>query len=432
MNFSMKTTLITSMLILMFFGRLTAQEIQLPFKISIIDKFLSPCETSLSYEYELIRNANKYSIVSTSILENGERIKKTKKQGSVEKKLIENILFNIEQKPINEILVDEFLNQFTSDSVNHFFQQEGDNYWITNEYQKSFIMEELTKPDKLKKNLESYFRNYDHTNFIDGPYSEISIIFHFPDTIVSLRSKSILWFGLPFEINGQKIYSPHLASLIGELIPKSKTNRKEQFEGKELFSSVIRETINRHRKYIDNLESKTYQIYLDSLEKKFIVTNKRVVNGTLSTNWDGEKRLNCKLRDSSMVSNSWFEYSNTIENGLLKYPISLILSEYNQLYSSVMNSTFFHDYIASNGKRKLTIIYDDNSCFTNKSKKIALKDCKSLNHLTHFDNVIFISIENEYGNISRWGLLPNGYYFMWWNNGNPPTPINDDHFMKCD
>lgn len=419
----------------MVFGLLetiVAQDIQLPDKISISDKFFSPWGTNLFYEYELKLNGNYYSIKATTIKENGKNKKENKKLGTIDKKLIENILLKIKQHPAKEIQVSDFQNQFTLDTINNFFKKEADNYWITNEHQKEFIIEELTIPDKLKNNLNLYFKNYDHSGYIDGSFTEVKIIFHYADTVISINSKSILWVGLPFEINGEKNYSPKLARLIGELIPKSKTERKEQFEGKNLFSAVIRETISNHRKQIDNLESKTYQVYIDSLKNKFTVSNTRVINGTYSTNWNGEKRLSCTLMDSSMVSNVSINYSTTIENGKIKYPVLLIMTDYKQLYSLVMSSAFFREYLAENEKRHLTIVYDDYNCFTDKTKEFAVKGCKFLTTVNSFDNAVFISLENEFGSISRWGLLPNGQYFTWWNNGSPPTPTDDKNYTKCE
>ena len=418
----------------MVFGLLetiVGQDIQLPDQISISDKFFSPWGTNLFYEYELKLNRNYYSIKALTIKEN-EKNKANKKLGTIDKKLIENILLTIKQQPAKEIQVGDFQNQFSLDNINNFFNKEADNYWITNEHQKEFIIAELTSPDKLKNNLNLYFKNYDHSGYLDGSFTEVKIIFHYADAVISISSKSILWVGLPFEINGEKNFSPNLARLIGELIPKSKTERKKQFEGKDLFSAVIRETISNHRNHIDNLESKTYQVYIDSLKNKFTVSNTRVINGTYSTNWNGEKRLSCTLIDSSMVSNVSINYSTTIEKGKIKYPVSLIITDYRQLYSLVMSSAFFREYLANNEKRHLTILYDDNSCFTDKTKEFALRDCKSINTINSFGNAVFISLENEFGSISRWGLLPNGQYFTWWNNGDPPTPTDNKNYMKCE
>jgi hypothetical protein len=96
-----------------------------------------------------------------------------------------------------------------------------------------------------------------------------------------------------------------------------------------------------------------------------------------------------------------------------------------------MCSSFFTEYLSANKESELSIIYDDNSCFTDKSKEFAMDDCKLTDLMIDFENVIFISLKNEFGNISRWGLLPNGNYFMWWNNGNPPSPSEDNNYLKC-
>ena len=409
-----------------------AQKVQIPERISITDKFFSPWGTNLLYKYEMELNGADYTIQRTALEENGKKKNRTKKLGFVDKKLIEKIILEITTNPTKEIKPSDFQGNFPMDSIDAFFKNHGDNYWITNDYQRQFITEQLTQSDNLKHNLELYFKNYDHSGYIDGSSTEVDIKFHFADSTLSIKSKSILWCGLPIEINERKSFSPNLAALIGELIPESETERKEQFSCVKLFSAVIRETINNHRRKIDNLESKTYQAYIDSLENRFVVSNTRIINGTYSTNWNGEKRLSCKLKDTSMTSNISIGYSTTIEKGEIIYPVSLIIADYKQLYSLVESSTFFREYLNKNKERELTIVYDDNSCFTDKSKEFALNDCKLTDAVIEFENAVFISLRNEFGNISRWGLLPNGQYFMWWNNGNPPKPTDDKNYLKCE
>ena len=428
----MKQTLLILIFAFGLFESLMAQKIQLPDRISIKDKFFSPWGTNLFYEYELEGNGDDYLIQRTAFVENGKKKNRKKHIGSINTELIEKILNEISENPTYEINPKDFQEYFSMDSIDMFFKNHGDNYWINNDYQRQFITEQLTEPANLKSNLEDYFRNYDHSGYIDGSSTEVDIKFHFADSTLSIKSKSILWCGLPIEINERKNYSPNLAALIGELIPESETERKEQFSCTKLFSAVIRETINNHRRKIDNLESKTYQIYIDSLNNRFIVSNKRIINGTYSTNWNGEKRLSCVLRDSIMVSNVSISYSTTIENGKIKYPVSLIIRDYNKLYNQLMSSDFFKQYLAENNERTVSIIYDDNSCFTEKSKEFALDDCNLIDTKVDFETAIFISLRNEHGNISRWGLLQNGQFFMWWNNGNQPTPTDDKKYLKCE
>lgn len=175
-----------------------------------------------------------------------------------------------------------------------------------------------------------------------------------------------------------------------------------------------------------------YQSYIDSLKNSFEVSNTRIINGTYSTNWDGEKRLSCKLKDTSCTSNILISYSTTIINKEIIYPVSFIIADYKQLYALVENSSFFREYLYENKERELTIVYDDNSCFTDKLKRFALDDCKLTGTVIDFENAVFISLKNEFGNISRWALLPNGQYFMWWNDGSPPIPIDDKNYLKCE
>jgi hypothetical protein len=427
----MKQTLLILIITFGLSESLMAQKVQLPDRISIADKYFSPWGTNLFYEYELERNGEGYTIQRTAIEENGNKKNRKKQIGSIDNGLIEKILKEILENPTNEIDHKDFQGYFPMDSIDMFLKNHADNYWINNEYQKQFITEQLTKPENLKSNLEAYFRNYDHSGYIDGSSTEVELKFHFGDSILEIKSKSILWCGLPIEINGVKNFSPNLAIMIGKLIPESETGREEQFSSDKLFSAVTRETINNHRRKIDNLESKTFQGYIDSLKTTFLVSNTRIINGTYSTNWNGEKRLSCVLRNSSMSSNVSINYSTTIEDGDIKYPVSLIIKDYERLYSQLINSSFFAEYLSIHKGSELSIIYDDNSCFTEKSKEFAMDDCKLTDLEIDFENAIFISLKNEFGNISRWGVLPNRQYFMWWNNGNPPTPSEDKNYLKC-
>jgi hypothetical protein len=88
------------------------------------------------------------------------------------------------------------------------------------------------------------------------------------------------------------------------------------------------------------------------------------------------------------------------KNGVIKYPVSLIMRDYNKLYNQLMSSDFFKQYLAENNERTVSLIYDDNSCFTEKSKEFALDDCNLVDTTVDFETAIFISLRNEHGNIS--------------------------------
>jgi len=169
---------------------------------------------------------------------------------------------------------------------------------------------------------------------------------------------------------------------------------------------------------------------LKVIEYGFRVSQTRVIQAIYSTNWDGEKRLSCRLQDTSMPANVSISYSTTIENGKVIYPVSLIIKEYSKLYDQLISSTFFREYLAENEKRTLSIVYDDNSCFTDKTKEYATSDCVQIDSLFDFDSAVFISLRSESGGISRWVLKPNGQYFMWWG-GNAPTPTDDEYYLNC-
>ena len=354
----MKQTILILIIAFGLFESLVAQNVQIPQRISITDKFASPFGNGFLYKYELELSGTDYRIQRIAQVENGKKNNKKKLLGSIDKKLIEKIILEILENPTKEIRPCDFQRSFSMDRIDEFLKNQGNNYWINNDYQKQFIREQLIDSNNLKTNLELYFKKYDHSRYIDGSSTEVDIEFHIADSTLTIKSKSILWCGLPIEINDQTSFSPNLGALIGELIAKSKSERKKQFSGKDLFSAVIRETINNNRNKIDYLESKSYQAYIDSLENRFAVSNTRIINGTLSTNWNGEKRLSCVLRDTTISSNVSIRYSTTIEGGKIKYPVSLIIEDYGRLYTHLMSSTFFKQYLTENKNRELSIIYE--------------------------------------------------------------------------
>ncbi len=197
-----------------------AQNVQVPERISITDKFSSPFGNGFLYKYELELGGTKYRIQRIALGENGKMNDKKKRLGSIDKKLVERIIQEILDKPTKEIRPCDFQPSFSMDLIDAFFKNQGDNYWINNDYQKQFIREQLIDSNNLRTNLDSYFKKYDHSRYIDGSSTEVDIEFHFADSTLSIKSKSILWYGLPIEINGQKSFSPTFAALIGELIPK--------------------------------------------------------------------------------------------------------------------------------------------------------------------------------------------------------------------
>lgn len=421
----------TVLLLIITFGlleALMAQEGQIPERIFITDKFFSPWGTNLFYKYKLELNGDYYTIQRTALEENGKKKNRKKQVGKVKKQLIQKILFEIEHQPNNEIQSSDFQVEFSLDSIKTFLKTQGDNYWINNDYQKQFIIEQLTEPHKLKNNLELYFNEYDHSGYIDGSSTEVNIEFHFVDSTLSINSKSILWFGLPIEINGEKFFSPKLSSLLGELIPESKTERKEQFKGEKFFTAVITETIGNQRSTIDNLESKTYQVYLDSLKKKFNVSD-ACIAGSYSVNWDGERRLSCQLTDSLMMKNLSILYSNPIENDKVKFPVSNVIKISDELVGQLFRVEFLKRYLTSNPNRKAYIIYDGNGSYSDKTKKNVSKYCEKLTVNIDFNESLFLEIEDEYGNNSRWLVLPNGQYVIWWYDGTKPQT---DNSLKCE
>ncbi len=410
---------------------LVAQQVELPGKISITDKFYSPWGTSLFYSYELELNEDKYTIERTALEENRKKKNRKKQIGSIDKALIEKILLEILEKPTKEIKSNDFQRSFPMDSINTFFKNHAANYWINNDYQKQFITEQLTEPDNLKNNLELYFKSYDHSGYIDGSSTEVNIKFHFSDSVLSIKSKSILWCGLPIEINEQVSYSPNLAALIGELIPESKTERKRQFIGDQLFAAVIRETINNHRRKINNLESKTYQVYIDSLNEEFNILYTSI-EGSFSINWNGERRLCCQLSDSSMMKNLTISYSNPIKNGGLEFPVSSVIINSKKLANQLLQINSLMEYLISNPDRKISIIYDGNASFSEKAAKIVLESCESLTSTIDLSKAVFFELRDEYGRLSRWLVTESGYYFFWWGNFNTQSIDDKQNYLKCE
>jgi hypothetical protein len=287
----------------------------------------------------------------------------------------------------------------------------------------------LTKPEDVENNLKSYFKDYDQSGWIDGSSTEISISFNLNNEKVIIVSKSILEYALPVNINNKDFYNPELSRLLANIIPSSKTNRHRQLSGDGLFNSVARETINNNRRKLDGLEVLSYNTEIDGLKKHFKVTNLRVVNGTSSTNWNGEKRFNCQLWDTTNNFNLSIMYSSKIDSSKVVYPPSIIIDKYENLVQQLLSIEFFRNYLLENDKRKISIIFDDNNCFTEKTKERVIRDC---NNEIDFDNSLFLAVWNENSGLSNWIVLPNGKYILWMEiSGNAITPADDNNFIEC-
>jgi len=426
----MKKTLPTILLVFLVQILTFGQNENLPKEVSISDKFFSPWGTNLEYRYKLELIEDKYEIIRIFQSENGKQKKKQKNIGDINAKEIECLIDLINTDSIYELQFKNFSEKFTQKNASDFIKKNGDNYWITSDIQKEFLQENLTKPVEVENNLKSYFKDYDQSGWIDGSSTEISISFIYNNKKVTIVTKSILEYALPISINNKSHYNPEISELLANIVPSSKTNRKRQLSGVGLFNSIAKETISNNRRKLDGLEVLSYNSETDSLKKKFKVTNLRVVNGISSTNWNGEKRFNCQLWDTSSNFNVSIMYSSKIDSNKVMYPVSIIIDKYETLVHKLLSIEFFRNYLLKNDKRKISIIFDDNTCFTNKTRERVLGDCKNE---IGFDNSLFLAVWNENNGLSNWIVLPNGKYILWMEiDGSAITPNDDKNFIKCE
>jgi hypothetical protein len=414
-----------------FLGTFFAQNNKYPNKIVIVDERypLWGNSPSVHYEYTFNLQGEFYYIVP-----NIHKKKFHKKNSSkINKKLIKELLSTLNEDLSDEIQVSYFENQFTVDNLNNYIKNEAKNNLFYNEYQRQFLINELTNSSKLKNNIKLFLNECQQNRGCKiGKITEFKISFYFKDTMFSITTNSFFKDYMYFKVNGEKKYSYKLAKQLLEVIPSSETARNKEFNINRFFSSVVENTIFENRFELEFLESKNYQVQLDSLSNYFQINDIRVLDGAKSINWNGEKRLCCKLFDSTIVKNISIDYSTTIENEKIIFPVQAIIKDYQKLYSIVMKSNFFKEYLAKNQKRHISIVYDDNGCFNKTSIKYAKEDCNMLNTFNDFKDVVFIELENEFGNFSRWGILPNGKYFVWWHNGEFPKINYDENFIKCE
>lgn len=168
--------------------------------------------------------------------------------------------------------------------------------------------------------------------------------------------------------------------------------------------------LNTYSKKLENIEALNYQWVTDSLERYFRVTNLRITNALYSINWNGERRYCCQLWDPNPGYNISVLYSSEIENGTLKYSPDNIINDYPQLISKVLSIDYFREFLANDERRKISIIYDDTSSFTNKTKENILRDHPEY---IDFSNSLFIAIWDENNSLSNWIILPDNCYFLW-------------------
>jgi hypothetical protein len=158
------------------------------------------------------------------------------------------------------------------------------------------------------------------------------------------------------------------------------------------------------------------------------LSNLRVVNGTASTNWNGEKRYNCQLWNKESDLNISIMYSSLIEDGSLQYSPSIVIDKYEELINTVLAIDFFRDFLSENSNRKISIIFDDNSSFTQKTRESVLRDYDGQ---IDFDNSLYLALWNENKDLSSWIIKTNGEYLLWNEiSGKAITPNGDKFFSR--
>lgn len=400
----------------------------LPAEISVSDRFSSPWGKNVEYRYSLKLIGGKYEIIRMFQSEDGIQNKKLESIGFIDAIIIERLIELVHTDQTYEIQFQNFSEVFTHENAIDFINEYGANYWITSDIQEKFLLDNLTKSLDVENNLKSYYRNYDRSGWIDGSSTEIRICFVLNNKQMTVVSRSVLEYALPINVNDRDHFNPELSRLLANIIPSGKTNRQRQLSGDGLFTSVAKKTITNNRRKLDALEVHDYSSEVDSLKDRFVITNLRVVNGLSSTNWHGEKRLNCQLWDTTCIFNLSIMYSSKIENSRVKYPPSIIIGRYEYLVQKLLSVKYFSDFLLENDKRKISIIFDDLSCFTEKTKESFLVDC---GNEIDFDNSLFIAVWDENAQLSNWIVLPDGKYILWLELSGKAIIPNDDDFIKC-
>lgn len=404
------------------------QEENLPDKIIISDQFYSPWGKRLNYQYTLELIKNKYKVLRTYQFENEAERKKTKVVGKVASNRISELIEFIRSDRTPNLQFENFSNKFSQENASKYVLENGRNNWVTSDVQRNFLIENLTKPEEIIKNLESYYQHYDHSFFLDGSTTKMTLTFVLDKKEIEIVSNSILEYALPISINGEDNYNPKLSKLLAKIIPKSKTDRHGQLSGKNLFNEVAREVINDNRDKLARLEVLDFEDETDLLKESFRLTNLRVVNGTSSTNWNGEKRYNCQLWNKENGLNISIMYSSLIKNGTLQYSPSIIINNSEDLISRVLSIDFFRDFLKENNNRKISVVFDDNSSFTQKTRESVLRDYDGQ---IDFDNALFIALWNENNDLSSWIIKPNGEYLLWNEiSGRAIIPNGDRFFTR--
>ena len=406
------------------------QEFNLPREIEITDKFSSPWGVNYEYIYELERSNNYYPVIRTFQFENGKRKSKKKTIGTVETSVIKELIYIALNDTTYDFKFKNFSSIFTPENVNNFIEEKGDNYWIKYDNQIEYIKNNLTQPLVVETSLKSYYNhNADQSNRIDGSSSLITLSFIVDGKEINISTTSIIEYALPIQINNKKHYNPDISNILAKIIPPSKTDRQKQLFGIGLLKRFANDFIRNKDNKLDRLAALNYTSEVDSLKSHFKVTNLRVVSGVSCMNWNGEERFNCQLWDTLSSLNISIIYSSEIENKTLNYSPSIIIEEYNGLIKQLLAVEFFKDFINDNEQRKISIIFDDYNCFTDKTKDGILTSCGKEYDLS---NSLFLAVWTEKKGLSNWVVFPDNKYLLYKIiTGNIEIPKWDNNFIDC-
>lgn len=402
-----------SLIVLLFLPFIIIGQNYLPNEILIEDTYSSPWIGNFKYKYKLKKNKNNYDIIRIYKLENGNKCVKKETIGSIEYNIIEDFIISITTDTMysikTEIFDDILNNNNIITSVNST-----NNYSLELYEQKQFIINKLKDDDFLKSRLTSYYENYDQSDQIDGDYSKIEVIFTFNNNKILITSESVLEFALPISINGIKHYSTNISEKLNEIIPESNTNRKEILSGNNLINRIISNSIDCYYSQLDSIAISTCcNSTINELQHFFHISDINI-DCSYSFNWNGEKRLSCKLKKNDLnFYNIVIAYSVEIENNDEKYSCYEIINKYDSLINKVLSINTFEKLLKDDHSNKISIIFDNNSCFSEKTMNNFMNFNSSIDKNT-LQNSLLIIVDTKKDH-SYWVVLPNSELIFWEN-----------------
>lgn len=230
-------------------------------------------------------------------------------------------------------------------------------FW--NQQQKSFITKELSKVNYYKKGLEEYLAQGCCYSMHEWYKTEFVLKFFNGSKIVDqITSRRHVWgYHFPWrDLNGGNLYSFNLDNIVDSLLNLHR-NIKAPLDGKALLKLLANNIIKKNFEMLHRLELYNYEKEINELKDTFTIISGDDFYGY--GGYNGDPKIKIVLKTQQMLPNVYLEFLAS-KVGKTIYSRDSVKKNYKTLVDRIQNVKFITEYLKSNPRDSLNILYFNN------------------------------------------------------------------------